>query len=191
MMTPNHATSGLLLALTVTRWHPELLTVVAITAFIGGVVPDFDAKLEHRKTLHYPVYYSILAGLFLLAATVVDAQVLVIGAYFFAAATLHCYTDLFVDIEKASDEPDGDGIIFVHPVDRWVGPVTLVRYAGSPEDLLIGLLLVVLPLLEYEGVPFALTLIAMAWSVLYFGERQYRRHVTDTSDPSEIRLPGE
>ncbi|WP_408960621.1 metal-dependent hydrolase [Natrinema sp. 74] len=191
MMTPNHATAGLLLALTATRWHPELLSVVAVTAFIGGVVPDLDTKLEHRKTLHYPAYYSIFTGLFLLAATVVGAQVLVVGTYFFAAATLHCYTDLFVDVEKTSDEPDGDGIIFVHPIDRWVGPVMLVRYAGSPEDLLVGLLLAVLPLLKYEGIPFALTVIAVAWSVLYFGERQYRRHMTETSDPSEMRLPGE
>jgi len=191
MMTPNHATAGLLLALTATRWHPELRSVVAITAFIGGVVPDLDTKLEHRKSLHYPVYYGILTGLFLLAATVVDARLLVIGTYFFAVAALHCYTDLFVDVEKASDEPDGDGIIFVHPMDRWVGPVTLVRYAGSPEDLLVGLLLAVLPLIEYESVPFALTVIAVAWSVLYFGERQYRRHVTGTSAPSEMRLPGE
>lgn len=191
MMTPNHGTAGLLLALTVTEWHPELLGVVAIAAFAGGVFPDFDAKLQHRKTLHYPAYYGLLTGLFVLAAAVIGAPPLVVGAYFFGAAALHCYSDYFVAIRKSSDKPDGDGVIFLHPPGQWIGPMTLVRYAGSPEDLLVGLLLAVLPLLQYGGIPFVLTVISVVWSVLYFGERQYRRHVAETSGPDEMSIPGE
>jgi hypothetical protein len=65
----------------------------------------------------------------------------------------------------------------------------LVRYAGSPEDLLVGLLLAVPPLLQYGGVPFGLTVISVGRSILYFGERQYRRYVR-TSGPSEMSIPG-
>jgi hypothetical protein len=111
MMTPNHGMTGLLLALTVAEWHPELL----IAAFVGGVFPDLDAKLAHRKTLHYPAHYGLLTGMFLLPAIAVGVSPLVVGTYFFGAVALHCYSDYFVATRKSSDEPDGDSVLFSTP----------------------------------------------------------------------------
>lgn len=184
MMTPNHGTAGLLLSLTVMKWHPELVGIVALSAFLGGVLPDVDIKLEHRKTLHYPVYYGILTLIFVVSAVVSNSAVTVVGVYFFGAAALHCYTDYFVAIEKSSDETDGAGVLYLHPRRKWIGPKEIINYAGSPGDLLVGLLLAVLPLLYYDGLPFGLTILSVSGSIIYFAKRQYSRHKTESSKPS-------
>ena len=175
-MTPNHGTAGLLLSLTVTRWHPELAVIVAVSAFVGGILPDADLKLTHRKTLHYPAYYGIVTLVFLVLAVISNSVVVVVGLYFFGAAALHCYADYFVGIEKPSDETDGDGVLYLHPRKKWVGPKEIIKYAGSPGDLLVGILLAVPPLLYYGDLPFWLTVLSVSGSLLYFVKRQYSRH---------------
>jgi hypothetical protein len=181
MMTPNHGTAGLLLSLTVTGWYPELVGMIAFCALLGGVLPDLDVEWEHRKTLHYPVYYGVVTLLFLALTAISNSVVAVAGLYFFGAAALHCYTDYFVAIEKSSDEPDGDGVLYLHPWRQWIGPKEIISYAGSPGDLLVGLLLAVPPLLYYSELPFGLTVLSVTGTVLYFAKRQYSRHRTNSS----------
>ena len=184
-MTPNHTLAGLTLALTAFQWRPELAGVAAIAGFVGGTVPDVDSKLgQHRRTLHYPVYYGVLAAGSLVAAVAlgpasVASAAAVVGTYLFGAAALHCYADYFVAVEKPDDESSGDGVLYLHPSDRWVGPMELLPYAGSPGDLFAGFVLAVPPLLVYDGVPFGLTVVSLAGSVLYFARRQYRRRSRD------------
>ncbi|MFC6825983.1 metal-dependent hydrolase [Halopelagius fulvigenes] len=175
----------MLLSLTVTEWRPELGGIVALCAFFGGVFPDFDAfRWEHRKTLHFPVYYGVVTLLLLSLAVVSDSVVVVAGLYFFGAAALHCYTDYFVGIDKPSDETDGDGVLYLHPRGKWVGPKKIIDHAGSSGDLLVGILLAVPPLLYYSDLPFWLTVLSLTWSVLYFGKRLYSRHKRESSEPS-------
>lgn len=177
-MTPNHGTAGLLLSLTVTKWYPELAGIVALSALLGGVLPDIDIKLEHRKTLHYPAYYGIVTVIFLGLAAISNSIVVVVGLYFFGAAALHCYADYFVGIEKPSDETNADGVLYLHPREKWIGPKEIIRYAGSPGDLLVGILLAVPPLLYYSDLPFWLTVLSVSGSLLYFVKRQYSRHTS-------------
>ena len=191
MMTPNHALAGLTLALTVLRWRPELAGIAAIAGFVGGALPDLDSRLgQHRKTLHYPAYYTVLAGACLAAALALDpvgaavasaSTAAVVGAYFFGAAALHCYADYFVAIQQPDDEVNADGVLYLHPRDRWIGPVKIIPYAGSPGDLLVGFALAVPPLLIYDGVAFGLTVLSLAGSVLYFAKRRYERRSRERS----------
>ena len=186
-MTPNHTLAGLTLALTAFQWRPELAGVAAIAGFVGGTFPDVDSKLgQHRKTLHYPAYYGVLAVGSLVAALAlgpasVASTAAVVGTYLFGAAALHCYADYFVAVEKPDDESSGDGVLYLHPSDRWVGPMELIPYAGSPGDLFVGFALAVPPLLVYDGVAFGLTVVSLAGSVLYFARRQYRRRSRERS----------
>ena len=187
MMTPNHALAGLTLALTAFQWRPELAGVAAIAGFVGGTFPDVDSRLgQHRETLHYPAYYGVLAAGFVAAAWVLGSASVwstaaVVGTYLFGAAALHCYTDYFVAIEKPDDESSGDGVLYLHPSDRWIGPMEIISYAGSPGDLFVGFVLAVPPLLVYDGVAFGLTVLSLAGSVLYFAKRQYRRRSREQS----------
>ena len=186
-MTPNHALAGLTLALTAFQWRPELAGIAAIAGFVGGTFPDVDSKWgQHRKTLHYPAYYGVLTAVALVAALVLDpasvwSPAAVVGTYLFGAAALHCYTDYFVAVEKPDDESSGDGVLYLHPSDRWIGPMEIIPYAGSPSDLFVGFALAVPPLLVYDGVPFGLTVLSVAGSVLYFAKRQYRRRSRERS----------
>ncbi len=186
-MTPNHALAGLTLALTAFQWRPELAGVAAVAGFVGGAFPDADSQVgEHRKTLHYPAYYGVLAAGSLAAALALGpasvwSAAAVVGTYLFGAAALHCYTDYFVTIEKPDDESDGDGVLYFHPSDRWVGPVEVISYAGSPGDLFVGFVLAVPPLLVYDGVAYGLTVVSLVGSVLYFAKRQHRRQSREQS----------
>ena len=61
MMATTHVFGALALAALVAVLVPEFALVVAIAAIVGGFFPDLDLYAGHRKTLHFPVYYSIAA----------------------------------------------------------------------------------------------------------------------------------
>ena len=69
-MLPTHALFGMLLALPVAVLAPEYAPVAFGAGLAGGILPDLDLYVGHRKTLHYPVGYSLLAGVAGVAAVV-------------------------------------------------------------------------------------------------------------------------
>lgn len=57
MMLPTHALGGMSLGLSVAFVAPEFVSVARVAGFLGGVFPDLDMYIGHRKSLHYPIYY--------------------------------------------------------------------------------------------------------------------------------------
>ncbi|KAB1198259.1 MULTISPECIES: metal-dependent hydrolase [Haloferax] len=174
MMATTHAAVGLTLVVPLVWVAPELAAVAAIGALAGGVFPDVDLFVGvHRKTLHFPVYYTLAAGLVGLVAVVTPTALTVALAFFFLSAGLHSITDWF----GAGDElrpwnRTSDRAVYVHPAKRWLRPRYLVRYDGAPEDLGLTLLFAVPPLLVFDGGIRLAVAVGVAVAVFYTGFRK-------------------
>jgi hypothetical protein len=137
MMVTTHATAGLLLAAPVALVAPELATPAAVGAIAGGVFPDVDLFVGvHRKTLHFPVYYSVAGAAVALLAVVAPGPATVAAALFFLSAGVHSLSDWFgAGDELRPWERTSPRAVYVHPLRRWLSPRYVVRYDGAPEDL--------------------------------------------------------
>jgi hypothetical protein len=145
MMVTTHATAGLLLAVPVALAAPELATPAAVGALAGGVFPDLDLFVGvHRKTLHFPVYYSVAGVVAALAAAVAPGPVTVCTALFFLSAGVHSLSDWFgAGDELRPWERTSPRAVYLHPFRRWLSPRYVVRYDGAPEDLALTVVLAV------------------------------------------------
>ncbi|MEF8856038.1 MAG: metal-dependent hydrolase [Haloplanus sp.] len=141
-MLPTHAIAGMLLALPVVYAAPEFAGVALVAGFVGGVVPDLDLYAGHRKTLHYPVYYSALAAVALGVAVLAPSVPTVAVAFVLAGAAVHSLTDAFGGgLELRPWEATSDRAVYDHHNRRWIAPRRWVRYDGSPGDLLLSVAL--------------------------------------------------
>lgn len=141
MMAFTHLLASLALATLVSPLVPESvgLPVVLATAVVGGLAPDLDLLARHRRTLHYPVGFPVLAlvALGVFAATGVGAAfLLALGT---AAAALHVLADLLGgSAEPAPWNPVTEFGVYNHVSDRWHRPRRVVQYSGSRGDFLLG-----------------------------------------------------
>jgi hypothetical protein len=139
MMLPTHVLAGMLLAAPLVRVAPELAPIGFAAGFLGGLVPDLDMYVGHRKTLHYPVYYSALAVPAGLAALLAPSPVTVGAAFFIFGAALHSVADMFGGgLELRPWEGNSDRAVYDHHREEWVAPRRGVRYDGAVEDLALS-----------------------------------------------------
>ncbi|QKY20017.1 metal-dependent hydrolase [Halolamina sp. CBA1230] len=154
MMLPTHALLGMLLALPVAVLAPEHASVALAAGLVGGILPDLDLYAGHRKTLHYPVGYSLLAGVATLAAVVSPSPATVGAVVLFAAAASHSLVDVLGGgLELRPWEASDERAVYDHYRGRWIAPRRWVRYDGAPEDLLLSVGLA-LPLWLHVAPPF-------------------------------------
>jgi hypothetical protein len=154
MMLPTHVLAGMLLAAPLVRVAPELAPVGFAAGFLGGLLPDLDMYTGHRKTLHYPVYYSVLSVPALLAAVLAPSALTVGVALFILGAAFHSVADMYGGgLELRPWEGTSDRAVYDHHRETWIAPRRGVRYDGAVEDLALSvglaaplLLLVVGPL---------------------------------------------
>jgi hypothetical protein len=139
MMGTTHAAVGLLLALPVLVLEPALAPAAALGAVAGGIFPDFDLLVgDHRKTLHFPHYYWVVAVPAGLLAVLVPRPLTVAAALFVVAAAVHSGTDWFgAGVEARPWERTSPEAVFVHTRGEWLQPRYWVRYDGAPEDLVL------------------------------------------------------
>ncbi|GAB6861394.1 hypothetical protein JCM17092_14830 [Haloplanus litoreus] len=154
-MLPTHAIGGMLVALPVALAMPELSSTALVAGFLGGVLPDLDMYVGHRKTLHYPVYYSVAGGIGVLAALLVPSTSAAALASLFLAAAVHCVADAYGGgLELRPWEGTSRRAVYDHYHGRWIAPRPGVRYDGSPSDLLLATVLAV-PLLVVVDAPYS------------------------------------
>ncbi|WP_192812447.1 metal-dependent hydrolase [Halorubrum sp. T3] len=167
-MLPTHVLAGMLLAAPLVRAAPELAPVGFAAGFLGGLLPDLDMYTGHRRTLHYPVYYSVFAAPALLAA-VVAPSVLTVGiALFLLGAALHSVADMYGGgLELRPWEGNSDRAVYDHHRERWISPRRGVRYDGAAEDLALSLGLAVPLLLLVDGPLREVVVGTLAVAVVY------------------------
>ncbi|XVH33743.1 metal-dependent hydrolase (plasmid) [Haloferacaceae archaeon DSL9] len=172
-MLPTHALAGMLLALPFAVAFPEFGAIALAAGLLGGAVPDFDMYTGHRKTLHYPVYYSLLAVVVVPLAVVAPAAATVGAAGFLLAAAAHSGADAFGGgLELRPWEATSERAVYDHYRGRWLAPRRWVRYDGAPEDLLLSVAFGV-PLLHFlDGVLGGLVLSMLLIAVGYTAVRR-------------------
>lgn len=138
-MLPTHALAGMLLAVPLVVVAPELASAGFVAGFLGGIVPDLDMYVGHRRTLHYPVYYSAFAVPALFLALAFPSVATVGAAFALLGAALHSVTDAYGGgLELRPWEGNSDRAVYDHYHGRWVAPRRGVRYDGAVEDLAIA-----------------------------------------------------
>lgn len=140
MMAPTHIAVGAALAVPLVAIAPGLATVGAIAGIAGGIFPDLDLLSgRHRKTLHFPVLYWVVAAPAVAVAVVSPTPVTVAAALFLLSAAVHSVLDWFGagDELRPWQETSTEGV-YVHVIGQWLPPKRWIRYDGAPEDLALA-----------------------------------------------------
>lgn len=176
-MLPTHALGGMALALPLVAIAPDLASVALVAGLLGGIVPDLDLYVGHRKTLHFPVYYSALAATTTLVAVLVPTAATVAIATLLLGAALHSVSDVFGSgLELRPWEATSDRAVYDHYNEIWIEPRRVIRYDGSPTDLLLSITLSIPLSYALEG---SLQWIVIAAITVAVGYSAFRRPLAD------------
>lgn len=168
MMATTHALAGVALAIGVSLVVPGTGGLPVLAAAVGGFFPDFDLTGDHRKTLHFPVYYSVAAVFASVLAALVTTPLTLAVALFLAAAALHSVMDAAGGgLEARPWLGESERAVYNHASGRWVPPKRWVRYDGAPEDLLLCGVLALPGLLVLDGTARLAVVVALGISALY------------------------
>ncbi|MDG5777056.1 metal-dependent hydrolase [Haloarculaceae archaeon H-GB2-1] len=181
MMLPTHALAGMVLAVPLVVMAPEHAEVALVAGLLGGVWPDLDLYAGHRKTLHYPTYYLVLAVAALPVVLFVGTSLAVGIEVFFLAAAAHSRSDVLGGgLELRPWEGTSNRAVYSHYHRRWLPPARWIRYDGAPEDLLLAVVLGV-PLLVAVDTPHrTLVLAALGVAVAYSLVRRHLPALAET-----------
>lgn len=167
-MATTHALAGLTLAILASVVAPEVGVAGVYAALAGGVFPDLDLYAGHRRTLHFPVYYSVATAVATLVAVLAPGTLTVATALFLAAAALHSVSDVFGGgLELRPWEGGSDRGVYSHYHERWWRPRRWIRYDGAPEDLGLAVLFATPAFLTLDGPVESVVVAAVAVSVFY------------------------
>ncbi len=152
MMATTHILAGITLAAGVALLAPEFALVAVVAGAIGGLVPDFDVVASHRRTLHFPIYYSsafvVTTGFALFLSTPLTVAL----ACFFLAAACHSVADAFGGGLALRPWEDGSNrAVYSHYHGRWISPRRWIGYDGSPADLALAAGLALVCLFVFAG----------------------------------------
>jgi hypothetical protein len=168
MMATTHALAGVFIGTIAWALFPEAGTLPVLAAAIGGLFPDFDLYAGHRKTLHFPVYFSILAVPALAIAAWTPTPVTLSVALFLAAAGLHSASDVLGGgLELKPWLATSERAVYDHWNGRWLPPKRMIRYDGAPEDLILATSLAVPPIIVFDGTIQLLVIGAVVVSAVY------------------------
>lgn len=153
MMGTTHAGAGVTIAALLAPSYPELAGIAALASIVGGFVPDADMFLgTHRRTLHYPVGYGLVAVPALALAAWFPRPATVAAAALLGTAALHALTDPLGPGDQLRPwRGTSEKGVFCHATGEWIRPRWWVRYDGSPEDLALTVMLAIPGLLAFGG----------------------------------------
>lgn len=192
MMLPTHALVGLAIALPVSFAFPEFASLFLLSGLFGGVLPDFDMYIGHRKTLHFPVYYSVLSLVAIPVAVLVQTPSMIGIAIALVGAAVHSVMDIFGGgLELRPWEATSERAVYDHFHGQWIGPRRWIRYDGAPEDLLLSLAIAGPLLFVLDGRFLWIVIGALLVSVGYVGLRRTLATIAETlvEDVLEGTLP--
>ncbi|MFB6096893.1 MAG: metal-dependent hydrolase [Haloferacaceae archaeon] len=174
MMSSTHAAAGLALAAAFALLAPALgipagvVAAAAVGALAGGIFPDLDLAATHRKTLHFPVYYSVAAAGAVAVAALAPGPWTVGGAFFLLSAAVHSVSDVLGgSVEARPWLATDDRAVFLHVRGQWLPARRWIRYDGAPEDLGAAAVLALPGLAVFDGPIQTATLALLAVSAGY------------------------
>lgn len=134
-MVFTHVLVGVLLGAIAASAAPGVTAVAVAAGALGGLFPDLDMLFVHRRTLHFPVLFPLLAVAAVAVAALVPGPGTVFASVFLLAAGAHSLMDILGGGKEMRPwrETD-DRAVFDHVSGRWFAPRRLV-YDGSTPDL--------------------------------------------------------
>jgi len=155
-MATTHAFVGVALAAALATAVPTLAPVVvlaaAVGALAGGVFPDLDLVATHRRTLHFPVGYWLVAVPAVAVAAFVPTPATVGAAFFLLSAAVHSSSDVIGGgLETRPWLGTSEKAVYLHVRGRWLAPRQWIRYDGAPEDFAVGAVFAAPALLVFDG----------------------------------------
>lgn len=174
MMLPTHALVGILIALPVAGVVPESTGAVLAAGLLGGMFPDLDMYVGHRRTLHYPVYYWALAGVVAVVALLFSPSVVICAAVFLTAAAVHSVSDAFGGgLELHPWEGTSERAVYDHHRDQWIRPRRWIMYDGSPGDFVLLVVFSVPLWMAVDGVFRWIVFATLAVGAIYTTVRRF------------------
>ena len=145
-----HVLLGGLLGTGIGLLYPDLMVFAVGAGFIGGAAPDLDMIFTHRRTLHYPILWSVASVPLGIVAFIWPGPGTMGAFSFLLAAATHSLTDILGGGKEMRPwlETD-DRAVFNHVAGRWIAP-RRIFYDGSGTDLVLSM---VLALLLYRILP--------------------------------------
>ena len=187
MMLPTHILAGLALAMPLAVVSPELGVFALIGALLGGLLPDLDLYVGHRRTLHYPTLYPVLTLPAVALAVLWPTPLTVATAFVLAAAALHCRMDVFGGgLELRPWEASSEKAVYDHVRGEWLTPRRWIRYDGSPGDLALSVGFGIPLFVVLDGIFAAIVAALVAIAVVYVA---LRRQLADLAPVVFGRLP--
>lgn len=181
MMATTHVFAGLAAVVPLASVAPRFAVPLAVGAIVGGLAPDFDLVLEHRRSFHFPIVGLPVAGLAAALAVLATSSATVALAAAAVVAWLHAASDALgggPEMDPWSDP--GDRAVYDHVRGRWIRPRRWIRYDGAPEDGVVATALAVPALVVFEGWIVGLVVGGVVVSLVYVLLR--RRLVAWTPD---------
>jgi len=180
MMVTTHVFTGVAMAAGLVAIVPRFAPVIAGAAIVGGLFPDLDLLGDHRKTLHYPVYYSAATVVAGLVALLFPAPLSVGIAVFFLTAAVHSVMDIFgAGLALRPWLGNSKRAVYDHYSGVWVPPRHWIRYDGAPEDFLLGAALAVPGIYAFDGIVHTIIIGALGISLVYTISRKFIARTTE------------
>jgi hypothetical protein len=135
-MVTTHIFVSLLLAFCVSFVSPLEVGTILPIAFVGGFFPDLDMFFgTHRKTLHYPVYGSVLAVASFVFFLITHSMIIGFITIFLIGCMSHTLTDILsCGLEKYPWKKNSKQAVYNHHTKKWIPPRYIIPYDGSIED---------------------------------------------------------
>ncbi|MFB6174867.1 MAG: hypothetical protein ABEJ87_02730 [Candidatus Nanohalobium sp.] len=134
MMLSTHILTGGCLGLIYSLFTGDTQALLVFIGMISSVFPDMDFFLDHRKTLHRPLEYSILglfaAGFYSLS----HVNALLLVSLILVSMGLHSFSEIFS--EPRSLDGKGSKAVFNHLNGRWMEAQEWTE-VGSLRDFLL------------------------------------------------------
>jgi len=186
-MATTHALFGAVLAIPTLFFAPEYAPVAFAAGVVGGVFPDLDLYADHRKTLHFPVYYSVAAAVAVGISLLATGPITVALAVFLFAAAFHSTSDAIGGgLELRPWQGTSERAVYNHFRDEWIRSRRWIRYDGAPEDLLLAVCLAVPSVLVYRKPARTAVLALVAVSAVY---TLCRKPLVDAAEWLVERIP--
>lgn len=168
MMATTHVFVGLAAVVPIAYVAPEFTVSLAVGAIVGGLAPDFDLVLEHRRSFHFPIAGAIPASVAAVLAILLTSPFAVALAAATVAAWLHAASDALGGGPEMDPWTDpSDRAVYDHVRKRWLRPRRWIRYDGAPEDAALAVALAVPAVFVYDGWLTAVILGAVVLSIVY------------------------
>lgn len=172
-MVFTHVLVGILLGAVFGAVFPAFTPLAVYAGILGGGLPDVDMVFTHRRTLHFPVGFSVAAlvlGPFALVSPNPFSVFLFVAVL---AAAIHCLMDtLGGGKEMRPWREVDDRAVYNHVTGEWINPRRII-YDGSARDLVISVTAAVGSLYLLRPRFVTTVVILLGFAILYAGLRRW------------------